>query len=71
VASAAAGPALAPPVGTTATAPVWIHFDIPLWDIADDGLPFRLTLSLPSPLDPLSRILYASEARWTFSAGYA
>lgn len=48
----------------------WLHFDAPLWDLADEGLPFRLTLSLPSRRDLLTRIVFADEARWTFSAGY-
>ena len=49
----------------------WLHFDAPLWDIADEGLPVRLTLSSPGRLDPLARALYADETRWTLSAGYA
>ena len=49
----------------------WVHFDTPLWDIADEGLPFRLTLALPSHRDPLTRALHANEARWTLSIGYA
>ena len=49
----------------------WLHFDAPLWDLADEGLPFRLTLSLPSRRDLLTRLLFADEARWTLSAGYA
>lgn len=49
----------------------WLYFDAPLWDLADEGLPFRLTLALPSRRDPLTRLLFAAEARWTFSAGYA
>ena len=48
-----------------------MSFDAPLWDIANDGLPFRLTLARPSRRDPLSRVLLAAEARWTFSVGYA
>lgn len=49
----------------------WMYFDAPLWDLADEGLPFRLTFALPSRRDLLTRILLADEARWTFSAGYA
>lgn len=49
----------------------WLYFDAPLWDIANEGLPFRLTLALPSRRDWLTRALRATEARWTFSAGYA
>lgn len=49
----------------------WLYFDAPLWDIADEGLPFRATVALPSRRDPLTRLLLAHEARWTFSAGYA
>lgn len=51
--------------------PAWAYFDAPLWDIANEGLPFRLTVALPSRRDFVSRLLRASEARWTFSAGYA
>lgn len=49
----------------------WVQFDAPLWDIADEGLPFRLTLALPSRRDPLTRLMFADEARWTLSVGYA
>jgi hypothetical protein len=49
----------------------WLYFDAPLWDIANEGLPFRLTLALPSQRDPLTRVLFAAEARWTVSVGYA
>lgn len=49
----------------------WLYFDAPLWDIADEGLPFRLTLALPSRRDWLTRALLATEARWTLSVGYA
>jgi hypothetical protein len=49
----------------------WLYYDVPLWDLADEGLPFRLTLALPSRRDPVSRLLRATEARWTFSVGYA
>lgn len=49
----------------------WLYFDAPTWDIADEGLPFRFTLALPSRRDPLARLLWASEARWTMSVGYA
>ncbi|MBI5688890.1 MAG: acyloxyacyl hydrolase [Verrucomicrobia bacterium] len=49
----------------------WLHVDVPLWDIADEGLPFRLTYSRTSPVDPLARAFLASEVRWTMSGGYA
>lgn len=49
----------------------WMYFDAPLWDLADEGLPFRLTIALPSGRDFISRLLGAGEARWVFSAGYA
>lgn len=49
----------------------WFYFDAPLWDIANEGLPFRATVALPSRRDPLTRLLFAREARWTLSAGYA
>lgn len=57
--------------GADLTPRAWLYFDGPLWDIADEGLPFRATLALPSGRDPVSRLLWAEEARWTFSLGYA
>jgi hypothetical protein len=65
-------PARTPIAFAPAPAPeAWLHFDAPAWDIAEEGLPFRFTVSLPSGRDPLTRLLFASEARWTFSVGYA
>ena len=49
----------------------WFLADVPVWDFADEGLPFRFTLALPSRRDPIARLLLAREARWTFSLGYA
>lgn len=49
----------------------WLHVDAPLWDIANEGLPARLTWSRPGGPDFVSRVLGASATRWTFSAGYA
>ncbi|HRE81181.1 MAG TPA: acyloxyacyl hydrolase [Opitutaceae bacterium] len=49
----------------------WLYADVPVWDIADEGLPFRATIALPSERDPLSRLLRVSENRWTVSLGYA
>jgi hypothetical protein len=57
------------PAGVVRSA--WAYFDSPLWDISNEGLPFRFTLALPSQRDYISRALFASEARWTLSAGYA
>lgn len=51
--------------------PSWLYFEAPVWDIADEGLPFRFTLALPAERDVIACTLLASEARWTFSAGYA
>jgi hypothetical protein len=48
-----------------------LYLDVPLWDLANEGLPFRLTLALPSPRDPIAQLLRAEETRWSFSAGYA
>lgn len=67
VAAARADPAV-PPAGA---ARLWVYADVPAWDLADEGLPFRLTLALPSGRDPLARLLLAAEARWTLSLGYA
>ena len=67
-------------VATLATTPTasalsppryWAYVDMPLWDLADEGLPVRVTLALPSRRDPLARLLQAEETRWTFSTGYA
>lgn len=49
----------------------WLYFDAPLWDFGDDGLPFRLSLAVPSQRDWLTRTLFATEARWVVSLGYA
>lgn len=57
--------------GTLPPRASWVYFDAPIWDFADEGLPFRLTLALPSRRDPLARLLWAETARWTLSAGYA
>jgi hypothetical protein len=54
-----------------AAAPAQVFFDGPLWDIADEGLPYRLTLAWPAAPGPLARWLPAGEARWTLGAGYA
>ncbi len=49
----------------------WVYGDVPVSDIANEGLPFRVTFALPSRRDPLTRLVFASEARWTLSIGYA
>jgi hypothetical protein len=51
--------------------PAWLYGDVPIWDLADEGLPFRVTAAFSSGRDPVSRVLFATEARWTFSVGYA
>lgn len=60
----------AEPAGAGEWPPVWVYGDVPAWDIADEGLPFRLTGAWPSPLDPLARFLMTAETRWTASVGY-
>lgn len=50
---------------------LWWSFDGPLWDISDEGLPFLVTLALPSERDPITRWLLGVENRWTASLGYA
>ncbi len=62
----AAGPREPAPLASA-----WLYFDAPLWDIANEGLPFRLSLALPSRRDVLTRALFAAEARWVLSIGYA
>jgi hypothetical protein len=49
----------------------WAYVDLPLADFGDDGEPYRFTFALPSRADLVTRMLFASEARWTLSAGYA
>lgn len=60
-----------PPAPASAEHAGWIYFDAPLWDISNEGLPFRFTVMLPSERDVLTRLLLANEARWTLSVGYA
>jgi hypothetical protein len=49
----------------------WQALDVPAWDISNEGLPFRWTWAWESPVDPLGRLLFAAETRWTVSLGYA
>ena len=49
----------------------WVFADVPLLDFGDDGRPLRVTVALPSQPCPVTRMLFASEARWALSAGYA
>ena len=49
----------------------WLYFEAPLVDFGNDGLPFRFSLAVPSKRDWLTRILFAAEARWIVSLGYA
>jgi hypothetical protein len=51
--------------------PAWTYLDVPLWDISNEGLLFRFTWAMASDRDVITRVLFASEARWTLSAGYA
>jgi len=60
-AAASAAPARAP----------LFFVDGPLVDLADEGLPFRFTVAFPATLDPITRALRATEARWTLGSGYA
>ena len=53
------------------TRQAWLYLDTPLWDLADEGLPFRVSAAWPARRDPLSRFLRVTETRWTGSAGYA
>lgn len=69
VALPAQTPADQPPVALPKRA--WTYFDAPLWDISNEGLPFRFTWAVGSQRDWITRLLFASEARWTLSAGYA
>lgn len=71
VGAAAQAQSLPTVADATAPRPSWLYFEAPVWDLADEGLPFRFTLALPAERDFVARTLFASEARWTFSAGYA
>jgi hypothetical protein len=70
-ATGVATPARGADLAARSVAPRWVHFDAPLWDIADEGLLFRLTYGIGSREDWLGRLLRADEARWMFSLGYA
>ena len=73
------GFSLAAQVGSlpaTASSPLpapkrWVFVDVPLLDFGDDGRPLRVTLTLSSQPCFITRMLFASEARWALSAGYA
>ncbi len=50
--------------------PVWF-VEVPVWDLSDDGLPFRAGVIVAGGHDPLSRAAGLREPRWVFAAGYA
>jgi len=68
---AAASPSPAPAARAHDTAAGWAYVDLPLTDFGDDGEPYRLTFARPGGEDVITRMLFASEARWTLSTGYA
>lgn len=49
----------------------WIALDGPLWDMSDDGSPFRLNIVQASTPDPIGRLLRASDQQWSAWIGYA
>ncbi len=49
----------------------WIALDGPLWDMSDDGKPYRLNVIQPATSDPLGRLLRATDQQWSAWAGYA
>ena len=53
------------PAATASSPPArgWLHFDAPLWDLANDGLPARVTWSLRGEADFLARMLGAQIGR--------
>ena len=55
---------------TASSRPVWF-VEVPVWDISDDGLPFRAGAILPGSHDPLSRAAGLREPRWVVAAGFA
>lgn len=67
----AASPSAAPTAHPHREAAGWAYVDLPVTDFGDDGEPYRVTFALPSRPDVVTRMLFASEARWTLSTGYA
>jgi hypothetical protein len=51
--------------------PGWVYADLTVWDISDEGLPFRFTVAVPGGRDPVADLLRFSDTRWTASLGYA
>lgn len=68
---AAANPSAMPATATNLAREGWAYLDLPLADFGDDGEPYRFTLALPGGEDVVTRLLFATEARWTLSTGYA
>lgn len=50
---------------------VFVFAEAGVWDISDDGMPYRIGVILPSRHDWLSRTLRMREPRWVLAAGYA
>lgn len=71
-ATLAAAGSSAPPAPTASPESAgWAYADLPLADFGDDGEPYRFTFALPGGEDFVTRMLFATEARWTLSTGYA
>lgn len=68
---AAASPSPSSAAGSDRAAVGWAYVDLPLADFGDDGEPYRFTFALPGGEDVVTRMLFATEARWTLSTGYA
>jgi hypothetical protein len=49
----------------------WIVLDGPLWDMSDDGKPYRLNLVQPATPDPIGRLLRATDQQWAAWVGHA
>ncbi|MBA4137424.1 MAG: hypothetical protein C0518_08935 [Opitutus sp.] len=62
---------LAADMSATEERDLFVFVESGVWDISDDGLPFRAGVILPSHHDPLSRFLRMREPRWVLAVGYA
>lgn len=57
--------------GSPPESPPLTFLELPVWDLSDDGLPFRAGVLLPAGHDPLSRAAGLRPPRWVLAAGYA
>lgn len=62
---------LAAGLSATVERDAFVFVESGIWDISEDGLPFRAGVMLPSRHDPLSRWLKMREPRWVLAVGCA